>query len=230
MSEAVERMFGRIAHGYDRANTMITAGLHRRWRRRAVRESGARHGMRILDCATGTGDFAIEFARVVGSKGVVIATDICQPMLDILKRKAQSYGQLRIEVADMQQLPYPDATFDIVSCGYGVRNADDPRAALAEMARVAVPGGKVVILETGVPTLLPLRWFYRFYIHVIVPLIGKLIVGDRAAYRYLPRTAEQFPYGDAFVALLQQTRVFEHIRSIPLVGGVSYIYIATKRS
>ncbi|MCX7937556.1 MAG: ubiquinone/menaquinone biosynthesis methyltransferase [Bacteroidota bacterium] len=231
MSQAVEQMFARIAGQYDLANTLITAGLHHRWRRKAVQLSNARPAMHVLDCATGTGDFALAFAHVVGPTGQVIATDVCMPMLDVFRKKIEGIAApIRIEYANMEQLPYPDATFDIVSCGYGVRNADNPWRALAEMARVTKPGGRVVILETGVPHHWLLRAFYTVHVKVIVPLIGQLIVGDREAYRYLPRTAARFPYGNAFAERMYQTNAFESVAVYPLLGGASYIYVGTKRS
>lgn len=231
MSRQVVAMFARIAERYDRANTLITAGLHRQWRRRAVRESGAAEGMHVLDCATGTGDFALEFLRIVGSSGSVTAIDVCEPMLDVFRRKlAGPLPNLRIEYADMLDLPYDDTSFDVTSCGYGVRNADDPSRALAEMARVTKPGGRVVILETGVPRRFPMTMVYTLHTRLLVPLIGCIVAGDRAAYEYLPRTAAHFPSGDDFVAMMRQTGAFDHIRSIPLLGGASYIYVGIRRS
>ncbi|MCX7929813.1 MAG: ubiquinone/menaquinone biosynthesis methyltransferase [Chlorobi bacterium] len=231
MSDRVVNMFARIAPRYDVANTLMTAGMHHRWRRRAVQESGATTGMYILDCASGTGDFAIEFLRVVGSSGYVVATDVCQPMLEVLRHKVGNhYPNLRIEYADMQSLPYADATFDVTSCGYGVRNADNPQAALAEMARVTKPGGRVVIVETGIPSSVLLRMLYTMHTRIVVPLIGSVIAGDRAAYQYLPRTAAQFPYGEQFVTMMKETGSLEEIRYIPLLGGVSFIYVGVTRS
>ncbi|GIV50816.1 MAG: demethylmenaquinone methyltransferase [Candidatus Kapaibacterium sp.] len=231
MSATVEQMFARIAKRYDRANTLITVGLHRRWRRRAVRLSGAECGMHVLDCATGTGDFAIEFLRAVGPSGRVVAADICQPMLDVFRCKVErGYPNLTIEAADMLALPYADATFDIVSCGYGVRNADDPFCALAEMARVAKPGGRVVILETGMPQHPLLGALHALYTRRIVPMIGELVTGDRSAYEYLPRTAAAFPSGEAFVSMMADTAAFTRIDAYPLLGGASYIYVGVKRS
>lgn len=231
MSTTVEQMFARIASRYDRANTLITAGLHRRWRQRAVRLSGARCGMHVLDCATGTGDFAIEFLRVVGPTGRVVAADVCQPMLDVFHCKVErAYPNLSIEYADMLALPYGDATFDIVSCGYGVRNADDPNHALEEMARVTKPGGRVVILETGIPRVPLLRPIHLFYTRCIVPILGELVTGDRSAYEYLPRTAAAFPSGEAFVAMMTEIGAFSRIDAYPLVGGASYIYVGIKRN
>lgn len=231
MSARVEQMFARIAKRYDRANTLITAGLHRRWRRRAVRLSGAGCGMHVLDCATGTGDFALEFLRAVGPSGRVIATDICEPMLDVFRSKVErGHPNLTIAYADMLALPHADGTFDIVSCGYGVRNADDPRCALGEMARVTKPGGRVVILETGVPQRPLLRVLHALYTRRIVPTIGELVTGDRSAYEYLPRTAAAFPSGEAFLAMMADTAAFARIDAYPLLGGASYIYVGVKRS
>ncbi len=231
MSQSVISMFARVARRYDIANTLITAGLHRRWRRAAVRLSGAKLGMRVLDCATGTGDFALEFLRAVGSDGMVIATDICQPMLEEFQRKAdRRFPNLRIEYADMLSLPYPDGSFDVVSCGYGVRNADDPLQALHEMARVTKVGGCVVIVETGVPRLPILRAAYALHTRVIVPLVGQLVVGERTAYQYLQQTAAAFPYGERFVEMMKSTGAFGDVIARPLLGGASYIYCGIRCS
>jgi len=231
MSSNVEQMFAQIARRYDRANTLMTFGLHRYWRRRAVRLSQARAGMYVLDCATGTGDFAIEYLNVVGQTGRVVAIDICEPMLDVFRSKVQgAYSNLAIEYADMLALPYPDGTFDIVSCGYGIRNADDPLQALAEMRRVCKPNGRVVILETGVPRRSVLWHLHAFYTRRIVPIIGALVTGHQSAYEYLPRTAAVFPSGDAFVQMMTVGNGFARIDAYPLLGGASYIYVGVKRS
>jgi demethylmenaquinone methyltransferase/2-methoxy-6-polyprenyl-1,4-benzoquinol methylase len=231
MSQRVVDMFARVAERYDRANTFITAGLHRRWRRRAVRASMASSGMHVLDCATGTGDFALEFLRVVGPRGSVTAIDICEPMLAVFRRKMdQHVPNLRIEYADMLSLPYSDGSFDVTSCGYGIRNADDPLRALAEMARVTRAGGRVVILETGVPSSPLLRAVYAAHTRWVVPLVGRIIAGDREAYEYLPRTAAVFPYGEQFIGMMEATGAFAQHIAIPLLGGASYIYVGVKRS
>lgn len=231
MSSTVEQMFAQIARRYDRANTLMTFGLHRSWRRRAVRLSQACAGMYVLDCATGTGDFAIEYLNVVGQTGRVVAIDICEPMLDVFRSKVQgAYSNLAIEYADMLALPYPDGTFDIVSCGYGIRNADDPLQALAEMRRVCKPNGRVVILETGVPRRSVLWHLHAFYTRRIVPIIGALVTGHQSAYEYLPRTAAVFPSGDAFVQMMTVGNGFVRIDAYPLLGGASYIYVGVKRS
>ncbi len=231
MSSNVEQMFAQIAQRYDRANAFITFGLHRYWRRRAVRLSRARPGMHVLDCATGTGDFALEYLNVIGRTGCVVAIDICEPMLDVFRTKVQgAHSNLTIESADMLALPYPDGTFDIVSCGYGVRNADDPLRALAEMRRVCKPNGRVVILETGAPRQSVLWHLHALYTRHIVPIIGALVTGHRSAYEYLPRTAAVFPSGDAFVQMMAQGNGFARIDTYPLLGGASYIYVGVKRS
>lgn len=231
MSKAVEQMFARIAKSYDAMNTLITLGLHRRWRRLAVRLSGARPGMRVLDCACGTGDFALEFLRAVGPSGQVVAIDICEPMLAVFRQKLSVVPpNLRIMVADMLALPFEDGAFDIVSVGYGVRNVDDPRRALVEMARVAVPGGCVVVLETGVPSIPLWRQLALFYMRRIVPLLGSIAARNRDAYEYLPHSAERFPYGEAFLTMMRETGLFARCTAVPLAGGVSYIYLGITRS
>lgn len=231
MSQRVVRMFAQVAERYDIANTLITAGLHRRWRERAVRAGMVRQGMNVLDCATGTGDFALALVRAVGPTGTVTATDICEPMLAVFRRKVQHrYPNLRIEYADMLALPYPDGGFDVTCCGYGIRNADDPQRALAEMARVTKAGGRVVVVETGVPSPRLLRWLYAVHMRVVVPLIGQVVVGNRDAYEYLPRTAAVFPYGEQFLQLMEATGAFDTLTAQPLLGGASYIYVGVRRS
>ena len=203
MSAEVRTMFAQIAPRYDLANEVLSFGVHRLWRRAAVRLSGAKAGDSVLDCATGTGDLALAFKRKVGPKGEVIGTDFCREMLAPAPEKARRAGlDVRFEVADALALPYPDQAFEVASIAFGIRNVDDPLRCLGEMSRVVRTGGRVVVLEFGQPAGLFGRLF-RFYSRHVLPAMGALLTGQRAAYEYLPRTASAFPSGDRFLALMR---------------------------
>jgi demethylmenaquinone methyltransferase/2-methoxy-6-polyprenyl-1,4-benzoquinol methylase len=226
MSEAVRSMFAGISGRYDLMNSVITLGMHQAWRRKAVTLSGAKTADRVLDCASGTGDFALAFADVVGTSGHVTATDFCREMLDYLPPKINPDLQsITVEVADAMALPYQSGVYDVVSIAYGIRNVDDPRVALGEMIRVLKPGGRLVVIETGQPTGF-MKIPYALF-RPLIPLAGRLIAGNSEAYSYLPRTALAFPYGQAFVAMLKEHSRVREARAYPLFFGVSYIYVAT---
>lgn len=227
MSEEVRSMFAQISGNYDTMNTIISFGMHHGWRRKAVQYSGAHKGNTILDCASGTGDLALEFKKVVGENGVVVATDFCQEMLDYIQPKAQKTNlPVTVELADVMQLQYPTAHFDITSISFGIRNVDNPVQGLSEMARVVKPGGKVVVIETGQPQGINLALF-KIYSSVVLPMLGLLFAGNKSAYTYLPKTAAAFPYGAAFVELMNQTKRLHNIQVYPQAFGSAYIYVAT---
>jgi len=224
MSEAIREMFATIAPRYDLANEVLSLGIHRRWRRSLVKRAGLPSGAAVLDCATGTGDLAFEFARAVGPNGKVTGIDFCEPMLVGAREKAAQSGlAVELRQADAQQLPFGDASFDLASIAFGIRNVDDPRRCLREMARVVRPGGQVWVLEFGQPS----GWFgrlYGFYNWVVVPNLGHLVTGHRAPYRYLPSTAKAFPSGERFLSLMREADVFSEASAIPLTFGVAYLY------
>jgi demethylmenaquinone methyltransferase/2-methoxy-6-polyprenyl-1,4-benzoquinol methylase len=225
-SGEVRSMFASVARSYDRANQILSFGMHHGWRRAAVRCSGVRPGDRVLDCATGTGDLALEFKRAVGPTGEVVATDFCEEMLALGPTKAARAGlPVRFETADLLALPYPDASFDVVSVAFGIRNVEDPVRGLREMARVARPGGRVVVLEFGQPGGSLFSPLYRWYSHVVLPRVGGWISGRRSAYEYLDRTASRFPAGEGFTRLLRETGRFHDVRARALTGGVAYVYV-----
>lgn len=226
MSEAVRSMFAGISGRYDLMNSVITLGMHQAWRRKAVSLSGVKSGDNVLDCASGTGDFALAFADVVGKSGHVAATDFCREMLDYLPDKIRGdRHSISIELADAMALQYASGTYDVVSIAYGIRNVDDPRVALGEMIRVLKPGGRLVVIETGQPTGI-MKILYALF-RPVIPLAGRIIAGNSEAYSYLPRTALAFPYGQAFVAMLKENPRVREARAYPLFFGVSYIYVAT---
>ena len=225
MSETVRTMFADIAPRYDVANTALSLGIHHLWRRTVVRLSQVQAGMRVLDCATGTGDLALAFKNAVGKSGHVVGTDFCAEMMETAPDKARKNGMdIRFEVADAMNLPYPDNSFDIASISFGIRNVDVPAQALREMARVVRPGGRVVVLEFGQPRGI-IGAFYRFYSNHVIPFVGGILSGNREAYSYLNRTAAQFPSGDNFAAMMRETGAFAGTNYKALTFGIAYVYI-----
>ncbi|MEW5850696.1 MAG: bifunctional demethylmenaquinone methyltransferase/2-methoxy-6-polyprenyl-1,4-benzoquinol methylase UbiE [Myxococcota bacterium] len=225
MSTQVREMFTAIAGRYDLANEVLSMGMHRLWRRKAVQLSGVQQGQRVLDCATGTGDLAMQFKREVGSSGEVVGTDFCAAMLDQAPAKAQAAGlDIRFEIADAQKLPYARSSFDVASIAFGVRNVEDPAKCMAEMARVVRPGGRVVVLEFGQPSGV-FGALYRFYSRRVLPRVGGLLSGNRSAYEYLDRTAGAFPCGEAYLEIMRGTGAYRECRATPLMFGAVYVYV-----
>jgi demethylmenaquinone methyltransferase/2-methoxy-6-polyprenyl-1,4-benzoquinol methylase len=224
--EEIRNLFSEVAFKYDKANDAMTFGLARLWRRDLVRWSGAGPGDRILDCATGTGDLAIEFKRAVGDLGEVVGTDFCAEMLNLAPPKAEKLGlKIDFQLADVTQLPFEDSSFQVASIAYGIRNVENPVKALQEMARVVKTGGSVMILETGAPHRL-FRHAFDFYFQRVVPRVGGWVTGKRHAYEYLNRSSRKFPSGYEFLELLSQTGAFDHGEYRTLMGGASFLYRA----
>ncbi len=227
MSEKVRSMFADIADDYDRINGILSFGVHNAWRKKTVLESDAQPGDRVIDCATGTGDLALEFKKTVGHEGYVLGTDFCKEMIEHAPGKADREKLVvEFEVADAMNLPYEDNSFTVASIAFGIRNVDDPLTCLKEMARVVKPGGRVVVLEFGQPKGL-VRVPFQFYSKHVMPAIGGLISGNREAYTYLPETSAKFPAGEKFLEMMDSAGVFSSNRAESLTGGIAYIYIGT---
>lgn len=223
--EKIRGMFSEIAGRYDLANTVLSAGIHHVWRRKLVRWSGVTAGAKVLDCATGTGDLAIEFKKAAGPKGEVLGTDFCAEMLLPAPAKAERAGfDIRFETADVTNLPYPTATFDVASISFGIRNVGDPKQGLSELARAVKPGGVVMILEFGQPDSSFIAGAYRFYCSKLMPKIGGLVTGKPKAYEYLQHSSAKFPCRDEFADLMRSTGRFESVEWRRLTMGVAYMY------
>lgn len=225
--DVVRKIFTDIAGGYDSANDAITFGMARLWRKQLVKWSGAKPGDRVLDCATGTGDLALEFKRTVKG-GRVVGTDFCEAMLALAPAKARKLDlEVEFAWADATQLKYADGEFDISSIAYGIRNVGNPEKAVKEMARVVRPGGMVMILETGDGQFPLMQWGFDLYFKHVVPRVGGWVTGKRSAYKYLSESSGKFPSRDAFVQILLNTECFSSVEYRALMGGASFLYKAT---
>jgi demethylmenaquinone methyltransferase/2-methoxy-6-polyprenyl-1,4-benzoquinol methylase len=212
----VQDMFDRIAGVYDLGNSVMTAGLHHDWRRRAVDYAQVGPGDRVLDVATGTGDLAIELSHRVGPTGTVVGSDFSEGMLERARVKAP---QLTWEWADVRELPYPDASFDAVTVGFGARNFGDLDAGLREMVRVVRPGGRVVVLEITTPTKPPLSTFFRVWFDHVVPLLGRF----DDAYTYLPSSVRRWPDPEALGGRLVDAGLHD-VRWMLTAGGIIAVH------
>lgn len=219
----VRAMFDRIAGLYDTMNSVMTAGLHHAWRRRAADLAGVGEGSTALDVACGTGDLAIELRARVGAGGEVIGCDFSQEMLTRARAKAPG---LTFEWANALELPYDDDRFDAATVAFGARNFADLQRGIGEMARVVRPGGRVVVLEITTPTKPPLSTFYRLWFDRVVPLIGRL-AGDPDAYAYLPNSVKRFPDPQGLGAVLAEAGL-EHVRWVLTAGGIIALHVGDK--
>jgi len=217
-------MFDRVAGRYDALNSVMTAGLHHRWRERAADRAELSPGDSALDVCCGTGDLALELAGRVAPAGRVVGCDFSEPMLDLAREKASQRGAggVRFEWADALSLPYDAGRFDAVTVGFGVRNLANLERGLGEMARVLRPGGRLVVLEITQPTRPPLSAFYSLWFDRIVPLLGSFS-SDAAAYSYLPESVRSFP-GPSRLAELMDGAGLKRIRWTVLAGGIIAIH------
>lgn len=202
--EQVRAMFDRIAPRYDLMNRLMTGGLDRRWRRAAAAAADLAAGDRALDCCCGTGDLTCELAARVGPSGEAVGIDFSEEMLRRARKKAPDGAPIRFLAADAGDLPFDDDAFAAATVAFGARNVADLEGALAEMARVVRPGGRVVVLEIssagrGRVMGTALGWFER-----AVPALGRLVGRDAAAYSYLPASARRFPEPARLAALIER--------------------------
>jgi demethylmenaquinone methyltransferase / 2-methoxy-6-polyprenyl-1,4-benzoquinol methylase len=212
----VEAMFDRIASVYDLMNSVMTAGMHQRWRERSADLAKIGPGSKALDVATGTGDLAIALAQ----RGAeVTGVDFAEKMLAMARRKAPA---LAFRTGNALALEFPDNVFDAATVGFGARNFDDLDRGLSEMARVVKPGGRVVVLEITTPQRPPLSWFFRLWFDTLVPLIGK-VAGDPDAYDYLPNSVKRFP-GPHDLAARMVAAGMTDVRWVLTAGGIIAIH------
>jgi demethylmenaquinone methyltransferase / 2-methoxy-6-polyprenyl-1,4-benzoquinol methylase len=216
----VRAMFDRIAGLYDRMNSVMTAGLHHEWRRRAADLADLSPGDRALDVATGTGDLALELATRVAPGGEVVGMDFAEKMLELARAKAGA--RVRFESGNALALEYPDHEFDAATVGFGARNFSDLRRGLSEMARVVRPGGRVVVLEITTPHRPPLSTFFDLWFDHAIPALGRVV--DSQAYSYLPSSVKRFPAPEQLAALMWDVGLRD-IRYVVTAGGIIALHV-----
>jgi demethylmenaquinone methyltransferase/2-methoxy-6-polyprenyl-1,4-benzoquinol methylase len=223
-------MFDAIAARYDFLNHLLSAGIDRRWRRRAVRSLALRGHERVLDVCTGTADLAIASCDAVPSARRVVGLDFAQAMLEIGRGKVRRRGlERRVSLvrADALSIPVKDGAVDGITIGFGIRNVADRAAACLEMRRVLAPGGRLAILEFAMPSAPLLKTVYSGYFNHVLPFVGRFVSGHRGAYAYLPASVGDFGPPDEFAALLRQ-HGFGDVAATKLTFGIVYLYTARR--
>lgn len=235
----VQELFARVAPRYDLLNDLMSFGLHRRWKTRLVRMAAAQPGLRGLDVCCGTGDIALALARLAVE---VVGLDFSQAMLEIansrsrreeqaplspVQGKARLFKPPKFLQGDAQQIPFPDQSFDIVTVGYGLRNLADWRAGLKEMARVAKPSGRLLVLDFGKPENPLWRNIYFGYLRLFVPMLGLLVCGSASAYSYILESLKYYPAQNGVAAAMKELGLQE-VRIVNFLGGVMTINYGRK--
>jgi demethylmenaquinone methyltransferase / 2-methoxy-6-polyprenyl-1,4-benzoquinol methylase len=220
-SKSIREMFAGVAPRYDLANQVLSLGLDRSWRRFVCQRVAAWNPARILDLATGSGVLAVELAKT-NTSSLVVGADFCIPMLKVAGKRNVEH----LVVADGLALPFADASFDVITVAFGLRNMAFLERALAEMARTIRSGGHVVILDFSLPSG-PLLPAYRFYLHFVLPRLAGWLTGEPAAYQYLGDSIESFPRGAAMTELMEEAGFVDAIAK-PLSGGIVSAYLAQR--
>lgn len=226
--DQVAKMFNNISHRYDFLNQLLSLGIDKTWRKKAIGVLRPLKPQTILDVATGTGEFAIQALDLNPRK--VIGIDISDGMLEIGRKKVIAKNlssQVELVHGDSENIPFSQNKFDAVTVAFGVRNFENLKKGLSEIKRVLRPGGMVVILEFSKPSTFPFKQVYNFYFRFILPRIGSIVSNDKAAYTYLPKSVEAFPDGEDFLRILHDVG-FKNTQCSSLTFGISSIYIATK--
>jgi demethylmenaquinone methyltransferase/2-methoxy-6-polyprenyl-1,4-benzoquinol methylase len=226
--EEVAQMFNNISARYDFLNHFLSLGIDHIWRRKAVNKLREIQPKRILDLATGTGDFAIALLKLNPTQ--IIGMDISTGMLDVGKNKMKAKNVSHIidmQLGDSENMPFEDGYFDAVTVGFGVRNYENLEKGLTEMLRVTRSGGKIVILEFSKPKRFPIKQAFGFYSRFIIPFFGKRISKDEKAYAYLPESVAAFPEGKAFTDILSKLG-YKQVDATLVSGGIATIYSGIK--
>lgn len=228
--ERVREMFDNIAPSYDRLNHILSMNVDKLWRRYALKEIVDGTPQRILDVACGTGDSTISIAKAAAEGSSVTGADISEGMMALVKGKAEKAGvgeRISLQVADGEALPYEEASFDRVTCAFGIRNFEHKEKGLAEFFRVVKPGGKAVILELSVPQNRLVRWAYDLYFLHVLPGIGSAVSGDKAAYRYLPASVHNFPSPRDFCRMMEDAG-FRNVRCRTFTFGLCRMFVGER--
>lgn len=231
-AKLVQRHFNCIARKYDFMNTLLSFGLHYRWKRIAVKMLGLKQGSRVIDVCGGTADLAILAARHVGPEGEVIVYDFNRAMMRAGKskaHKAQLDGRINYVQGDAEQIAFQDQHFDAAMVGFGIRNLTHMEKGFAEMYRVLKPGGTVMCLEFSRPTNPLFRFLYDAYSFYLMPFIGWLFTGSHTAYTYLPESIRLFPLPDELSEILLQTG-FSPVSYHKLTNGIAVVHLGIKQS
>lgn len=226
--EQVAEMFDNISPKYDLLNHVLSGGIDILWRKKAIRQLKPFAPKRILDIATGTGDFALEALALKPEK--IVGVDISEGMLNVGREKMAKRGVdhiIEMRAGDSERLPFSDNEFDAVIVSFGVRNFENLLKGLTDMHRVTRKGGVCLVLEFSNPRSFPFRQLYGFYSNTILPLIGRLVSRDASAYTYLPESVKAFPDGTDFLRIFEQAG-FTKTKWIPLTFGIASIYIGQK--
>jgi demethylmenaquinone methyltransferase/2-methoxy-6-polyprenyl-1,4-benzoquinol methylase len=225
----IANMFDAIAPRYDLLNHVLSAGMDRGWRNRAIDALALPENARVLDVCTGTGDLAL--AAVAQRQGVtVIGVDFAAEMLRLglaKVRTASLQRQIRLVRGDAARIPVGDATCDAATIGFGIRNVAEPERALAEIARILKPAGRLAILEFGQPRIPGIRTLYTWYFRYLLPLVGRVISKHESAYSYLPASVGTFPPPFEFAKTLAATGC-SHVQTVPLTFGIVYLFVAER--
>lgn len=227
--ERIQQMFGAIAPRYDFLNRLLSFGIDRRWRTKAVRLLKYREGSRILDVATGTGDVALEIALRTPDSVKITGADFCREMIElgVVKVAASPFaGRIDLKVAPCEDLPFANDTFDSITIAFGIRNVVDRKLGLAEMWRVLRPGGRMIILEFSTPRSLLFRQLYYFYFRRLLPVVGGLF-SRYNAYKYLPDSVLEFPSQEEFSRMIAEAG-FRNLHLHELTFGIATIYVGEK--